>query len=857
MAEVAIIYLPPGEGGRKQGVDDYLAAGHSVADLLGFATSELIEPPQHEDEDFTAAVPYRVTPGGLIWDKPTQNGAVPTPLTNFTARIVADVSEDDGSEVKRSFEIEATLGSRTDRFSVTAATFASMSWATEHLGASAIVYPGMTFKEHARTAIQMLSEGIEVRQIFGHTGWRKIDGVWVYLHGDGAIGAEGPVEGMEVNLGEALSLYTLPDPPKGENLRQAVEASLATWSAAPDGVVIPLHAAAVRAAMGKTDFSVHLAGPTGAGKSEVAALFQQHYGAGLDARNLASWESTENALEVRAFTLKDSLIVVDDFAPGGTTSDVQRLHKKADRLIRGKGNAAGRERLWSNLTARPSKPPRALLLSTGEDVPRGQSLRARMLVAEVGPDDIDWKKLTDCQRDAREGVYAEAMSGFVSWMAPQYEELRERMSEEVQKLREEATRGDEHKRTPGIVADLGVGLKYFLEYAVEAGAVTREEADELWERGWNAILGAAIAQEDHQAANEPAGRFMELISSAIASGRAHIATTDGEKPKENARALGWRKIGDEYADWSPQGDRIGWVDGENLYLEPAASYRVAQREAQGGEALAVSERTLRKRLKEKELLLSTDRTRKTLTVRRTIEGVKDRGVLHLRLDSLFSDTEKPDEPDDGREEAPGNGDPGPAPSSGVGETPVKTDEITDEASGFEGARQVDIPEPDEAKAHTDAEKSAPRRIRQVSEGAGSPDSREGAQRDNEEGIAGFGEYELIETPEKLEELIEDLHGAEIVRVDLETIGLNPATLQVRIISLTTEEGTWLVDCFEVDPTPVLEALTGKTLILHNVLFDLTILVLMGFDLAEVEEVIDTMVMSRLVENKVLEIKEAA
>ena len=51
-------------------------------------------------------------------------------------------------------------------------------------------------------------------------------------------------------------------------------------------------------------------------------------------------------------------------------------------------------------------------------------------------------------------------------------------------------------------------------------------------------------------------------------------------------------------------------------------------------------------------------------------------------------------------------------------------------------------------------------------------------------------------------------------------------------------------------------MTGKTLVFHNALFDLTTLVLMGLDLAEVEEVIDTMVMARLVGNKVSEIKEA-
>jgi hypothetical protein len=156
VAVVRAIYLPPGEGGAKQGVDEFLAAGNEVDELLSLATTELREPPQDEDEDLTANVPYRATPGGLIWDKPTQNGSVPIPLTNFTARIVADVSEDDGAEVRRYFGIEARLGERAVRFDVPAPKFAGMAWSTEHLGASAIVFPGFSLKDHARTAVHLL-----------------------------------------------------------------------------------------------------------------------------------------------------------------------------------------------------------------------------------------------------------------------------------------------------------------------------------------------------------------------------------------------------------------------------------------------------------------------------------------------------------------------------------------------------------------------------------------------------------------------------------------------------------------------------------------------------------------------------
>lgn len=43
-ARVYFVYLPEGEGGAKAGVDDYLAAGHTVADLLALATDELRAP---------------------------------------------------------------------------------------------------------------------------------------------------------------------------------------------------------------------------------------------------------------------------------------------------------------------------------------------------------------------------------------------------------------------------------------------------------------------------------------------------------------------------------------------------------------------------------------------------------------------------------------------------------------------------------------------------------------------------------------------------------------------------------------------------------------------------------------------
>ncbi len=49
-AEVAVIYLPAGEGATKQGVDDFFVAGHGVDELLSFASPELRELPSEAED---------------------------------------------------------------------------------------------------------------------------------------------------------------------------------------------------------------------------------------------------------------------------------------------------------------------------------------------------------------------------------------------------------------------------------------------------------------------------------------------------------------------------------------------------------------------------------------------------------------------------------------------------------------------------------------------------------------------------------------------------------------------------------------------------------------------------------------
>jgi hypothetical protein len=132
--------------------------------------------------------------------------------------------------------------------------------------------------------------------------------------------------------------------------------------------------------------------------------------AAMDGSGLpANFAATANALEGLAFYAKDALLVMDDFAPSGRPGD-GGIQGVTERLFRGAGNHQGRSRMAGDGGLCPPRPPRALVLATGEEVPRRQSIRARLLIVEVGAGDVERGQLSECQRGEEEGRLAESSS---------------------------------------------------------------------------------------------------------------------------------------------------------------------------------------------------------------------------------------------------------------------------------------------------------------------------------------------------------------------------------------------------------------------------------------------------------------
>ena len=658
---VSLIYLPTGPDGSKVGVDDYLAAGHDIEDLKALATAEIKVPAY---EDTTPTGPYDNLGGVLNQIVTTDQGFQRISLTNFNAQIVDDIVVDDGVDTNRFFGIEADGPGGHVSFTVPAREFRHLGWIPENMGPQAVVFPRPWFKEHALTAIQELSNSIRRVYRYAHTGWRKTEFALVYLHAGGAIGADGSLPGIEVSLPDALGSFRLPDPLSGKALIDAINSSLRILDLCPDTVTVPIFAALWRAVLGLIDFSLHITGRTAQGKTELAALAQQHFGPDMSARNLpANWDSTANALQGLAFAAKDALLTIDDLVTdSGQPAAGQRIHREAQRLFRSQGNSSGRQRMRPDATLRPTKSPRGLILSTGEETPAGQSLWARLLVIDLAQDSMNWELLTVCQKEAADGVFAALMASFLQWVASKYETLTGNLKSEIARVRQEIEGQGHHRRIPDVVASLIVGMCYFLDFAQEVGALSGWEVKALQERTRVAMSQVLQAQLDHQVTQDPALRFLQLLGSCLSSGRAHVTKTSGTPP-EKPETWGWtRGYGLLSDDYRPQGSRVGWTDGSDLFLDSNSAFAAAQSLARRqGEALPITVETLRRRLDDRGLLASTDSRggKKRLEVRKTIEG-RRRAVLHLRVDSLFDEgvaqvAQSAQMRDPGIESAPGSG----------------------------------------------------------------------------------------------------------------------------------------------------------------------------------------------------------
>lgn len=318
---------------------------------------------------------YSVKTDGSFWRVyPYKDGFKEQYLGDFWLKGLAVITKDDGVEQTQYIRLQPFRHNKPLPVKEIAYKKFSSNSLFEELDFSLRPAIGRSIQQYYQDSVRMQFDNMNKQTIYTHTGWRKINGRWVYLHCGGAIGADDIDISVELTDGRLNNMYSLSlqdSPDKWKTFKQFLQC-------ADPYIIYPLVSYIflapliefLAAAECLPGFSFYLLGKSQSGKSTLAALALCFFGGFSNKTLPASFNDTANSIALKGFVLKDTVMVVDDFCPSGSRREADEKNKIFEKLAAAYGDRLGRGRLNSDSTLKENKPVRGLALITGELLPQ-------------------------------------------------------------------------------------------------------------------------------------------------------------------------------------------------------------------------------------------------------------------------------------------------------------------------------------------------------------------------------------------------------------------------------------------------------------------------------------------------------
>lgn len=247
-----------------------------------------------------------------------------------------------------------------------------------------------------------------------------------------------------------------------------------------------------------------------------------------------------------------------------------------------------------------------------------------------------WPPSAGCNRPRGKEPLLAGMAGFVRWLAPRMDELKATFPRLVRTLRDQTLadgHARSHPRAAEMLASLTAGVSIFLDFAVEARALSPGEAVATENRIEAALLSAFQGQAEFQRDSDEVDRFLSLLRACLSSGNGHVADHLNQGPPAiRPHSWGWRDQGDDAL--KPMGDVLGWLNAIEgaAWINPESAFAAVQRLAKvQGEPLLISAPSLWRRLHERGLLgvveQDPSRAHPRPTIKRAVGGRKVRVLV--------------------------------------------------------------------------------------------------------------------------------------------------------------------------------------------------------------------------------------
>ena len=555
---------------------------------------KLLSPPTKEiykdiTKKFTKIKDYTPDKNGRIY-RYTKDG--PRIISNFIINPKSEIIKTDGCDSESKLILEGILegGVKLPEVEISMDEFIKMDWITQRWGIRPTISPGRNMKDYLKDCVQQISKDIDINTIYSHTGWTVQDNKHIYLHSKGGIGSD------NINTDIPLELSGYSFPKEVRDKKDAISLSLETLNLAKYDITIPLLSMTYLAPLvglipegNRTpNFVLWVYGLTGSRKTSASLAFLNHFGNFSSNIPPASFKDTANAIELKAHTLKDSLLLIDDYHPNIDGSDARKLASTAERILRMYGDRVGRSRMRADTTLNKTYKPRGMAIVTGEDLPKGASSTARYIGIEIKRDDIDLEILSKLQKEHKK--LAEAMAIYIDWISKNIERVQSFIDEKFDELKVKYKKEITHGRISDAVVWLSVSFELLLTFLYECMFICNDEVEMLKSSNEQVMRNILKNQEVLYRSQEVELMFIDALEEMINLGKVYLLPVN--KPKDNTQII---------SNYS--GKFVGYYDKEFLYLYDSVIYSEVETFLKGkGQSISVSVNALLKMLRDKNYI---------------------------------------------------------------------------------------------------------------------------------------------------------------------------------------------------------------------------------------------------------------
>lgn len=573
--------------------------------------------------------PYVVKSNCLYEMVQVKDQVVPMKLADFVPTLISEITRDDGTEQKKMFKVGAVhkSGIKLSEQIVSADEMQNMKWLLNRWGALGAAQPKQNVLSKICHAIMLTKCEVKFETMYLQTGWKKINGEYVFLM---------PTQNnpFTVELQGKLKNYSFTE--KGSQEDLIYLSAMLENSFAPQCVMLPLLAVTflcplnhfLKSAGYEPKFVTALIGKTGSRKSTLAALFLSFFGKFSASDLPMSFHDTANSILSNIYYLKDVLTCIDDFHPSGMFHE-QEMKSIAQNISRYYGDRIGRARLNSKAELQSSKPPTGNAIITAEYSPEiSVSGSARYFNIELNENDVQLDDLSEYQQLANDGVLCGIMQSYIEWIKNVYLDDESAFVKTLEDVflkyrkfyldRLCANRIKFHNRTPDMLAHLKIGFAFLLVFLKSKNQINKSELDKFEKVFDEIVLKAVSANAEIIELENPTTKFCEKLKSLLDSGRCYVEAkgTDSSPRQKNC---------------------IGLQDDEHYYLFADTTHsEVRKLCTEQGEHFSISKNELLRQLRKEGLLLSRT-SRNTVSVRDNSNTVVNVAMLNkLKMEERLS-----------------------------------------------------------------------------------------------------------------------------------------------------------------------------------------------------------------------------